>query len=100
MTDLFPIERDIVYNHVHYKKRLEKDEKVRCRFCNFVFALNNMTVHMAPDEMQIVTCPHCKRQVSILYFFDNTLKDERTWTPKRLTDDDYVKRMYVRSDLY
>ena len=97
---LFPIIRNVCYNHQHLVKQLDKGTLVRCRFCNKVFPLNERTVHMAPDEMQMVCCPACKRNVSVLYFFDNTVADEKNWIPvKKKTDDGRKKRMYVNSKL-
>lgn len=97
---LFPIIRNVCYGHQHLEKRLDLGTVVRCRFCDWTFPLNDRTVHMAPDEMQIVCCPKCRRNVSILYFFDNTVADEKKWTPvKRKTDDGRMKHMYVNSRL-
>lgn len=72
---IFPIVREVVYYGHTYEKRMDEGEMVRCRFCGWEFPINGKTVHMAEDGMQMVCCPKCRRNVSILYFYDNTIRD-------------------------
>lgn len=81
MADIFPIIRTIVYNGQDYKKRLDEGDEVKCWFCSDKFKLTWRTVHVASDGMQMVHCPKCRRNVSVLYYFDNANK-KTVETPK------------------
>ena len=97
---LFPIIRHVVYHGIEYEKKLDEGEVVRCRFCGTTFPLNKRTVYMAEDEMQMTRCPECRRNVSILYFFDNTVKDtDKIPFPKNKKKSE-TSRTYFHSQEY
>lgn len=86
----FPIIRHVVYGNCEYEKRLDKDQSVRCYYCGKPIVLNKSTVSVKEDGVPIVECPNtfCRKKVSVLYYFDRVIDDEK----KRLKKPLRIKR--------
>lgn len=66
----FPIVRNVMENGYNFIRTMNENEKVKCRICGNPILIDNRTVHVAEDGMQMVDCPTCKSHVSVLYYFD------------------------------
>ncbi len=76
MSVTFPITRIVNESGHDYKRVLNKDDKVRCYFCNKPIKINSVTVHESQvDGMPIVRCmdPECGCTVPVLYYFDRVI---------------------------
>ena len=92
-TDIFQIERNIIYNGEHYKKSINAGDQVLCYFCNWRFAIGKKTVSLSPaDDMPIINCPKCRSHVPVLYYFDRVINKDRKF-PKH-------KRNHKKTNIY
>ena len=93
----FPIKRTIVYNRSEQVRIIEKDTLVRCYWCGKIFPINEDTVSMAKDDMQLVCCPElgCNIRTPILYYFDRVVDPKRNALSKKKRKK-HGERSYLR----
>ena len=73
MSVIFPVTRTVNESGTDYKRSLNKNQKVRCYFCNKPITINGVTVYISKaDGMPIVRCmdPECGKTAPVLYYFD------------------------------
>lgn len=67
----FPITKTIVERGRESKHTANKGDEVNCYFCKWRFPLNERNVYLTDDfEEEIVHCPKCKMDASIVYYFE------------------------------
>ena len=79
---IFPIIRNVSERGHHFERVLNENDKVNCFFCKYPILIDYRSVHVAPDGMQMVDCPACKKHVSVLYYFDQV--DQRNKKPVKV----------------
>lgn len=91
----FPIVRHMVYHGVTSEKRLNKNDVVKCLFCGQKITLNEKTVKLAPDGMQIVGCPYfgCYKKVAVLDYFGKVEKPLKAVGKKKKKYKEYQKNI-------
>ena len=53
---------------------LNKDDEVRCYYCEEVIPVKGNVVCMGMHEAKAIRCPKCRKAVSVLYYFDRVVK--------------------------
>ena len=55
-------------------KFLDKDDKVICYYCDFVFPVDGNVVVTDEYDNKALRCPECGKKTSVLYYYDRKAK--------------------------
>ena len=70
----YPIEVTIKDRSIEVTKKLDKDDLVRCYFCNSVFPVKYHAFILDKYENKALRCPECRKIASVFYYVDRIVR--------------------------